>query len=162
MLEKAILIADNNIQKEVDIVTDNCTDQHLNSKFPLKILVAEDNETNLKIVMSLLSKMGYKVQSVINGQEAVEKIKMMDFDIVFMDIQMPVMDGLEATVKIKNELPKEKQPLIIALTANSGIEDKQGCFNAGMVDHITKPVNLDILQQTLMKWGNYISTHKMQ
>ena len=158
MLEKAILIADNNIQKEVDIVTD----QHLNSKFPLKILVAEDNETNLKIVMSLLSKMGYKVQSVINGQEAVEKIKMMDFDIVFMDIQMPVMDGLEATVKIKNELPKEKQPLIIALTANSGIEDKQGCFNAGMVDHITKPVNLDILQQTLMKWGNYISTHKMQ
>ncbi len=160
MPEKAILSTEDTNRIEMDLLIDSCHEEQLDRKYPLRILVAEDNEINLKIVITLLSKMGYKVQSVINGQEAVEKIKMMDFDIVFMDIQMPVMNGLEATMKIKKELPEEKQPLIIALTSNAGVKDKEGCFNVGMVDHISKPVSLDILQHTIMKWGNYISMNK--
>ncbi len=131
-------------------------------QFPLKILVAEDNQINRKLVTSLLTKMGFRVDSVINGQEALEIVKKMDFDIVLMDIQMPEMSGIEATIKIREEVPAERQPLIIALTANVLAEDRETCIRSGMVDYMPKPVNFTLLQDMLIKWGNYLSTKKMQ
>jgi len=99
---------------------------------------------------------------VINGQEALEIVKKMDFDIVLMDIQMPEMSGIEATIKIREEVPAERQPLIIALTANVLAEDRETCIRSGMVDYMPKPVNFTLLQDMLIKWGNYLSTKKMQ
>lgn len=137
-------------------------DRMLCSKYPLKILVAEDNLINRKLVISILKRMGYNVSYVTNGQEAVDMVRQMDFDIVLMDIQMPVMSGVEATIKIKSEVPHNRQPLIIALTANSEVEDKETCLKSGMVDYMSKPINLSVLQNVLSKWGNYLSTGNLQ
>lgn len=130
--------------------------------FPMKILVAEDNIINRKLVTALLSRMGFTVDSVINGLEAYEMVKRMDFDIVLMDIQMPEMTGIEATIKIKEEVPADRQPLIIALTANVMAEDKESCIKSGMVDYMPKPVDYILLQDMLIKWGNYLSKKKKQ
>ncbi len=137
-------------------------DEELNSKYPLRILVAEDNLVNQKLVISILKKMGFKVTAVINGLEAVQSVKALDYDIILMDIQMPHMTGIEATVKIKEELPEDKQPLIIALTANAMVEDKETCYKSGMVDYMSKPININVLQNTLIKWGNFISNKRNQ
>lgn len=131
-------------------------------EFPMKILVAEDNLINRKLVTTLLTKMGLKVDSVINGLQAYEMVKRMDFDIVLMDIQMPEMTGIEATLKIREEVPVDRQPLIIALTANVMAEDKENCIKSGMVDYMPKPVNFNLLQEMLIKWGNYLSKRKKQ
>ncbi len=137
-------------------------DEKLNEKFPLKILVAEDNLVNQKLVISLLSKMGFKVRAVVNGKEAVEQVRNERFDLVLMDIQMPEMTGIEATIKIREEIPSDQQPLIIALTANAMIEDKEHCFRCGMVDYMSKPININTLQSMLIKWGSYLSKSRVQ
>lgn len=153
--------------KSENIIKDMSTtkigiDEDLNSKYPLKILVAEDNLVNQKLVMSILSKMGFNVTAVINGLEAVQSVKALDYDIILMDIQMPHMTGIEATVKIKEELPEDRQPLIIALTANAMMEDKESCYKSGMVDYMSKPININTLQNIIIKWGNYITNKKNQ
>ncbi len=137
-------------------------DESLCNRYPLDILIAEDNLVNQKLVTSILSKMGYKVRAVMNGREAYELVKTEHFDIILMDLQMPEMTGIEATVKIKQDISADRQPLIIALTANAMIEDKENCLNAGMVDYMSKPINLNILHNVLIKWGNYISKQRMQ
>lgn len=160
MFKEVVRLRSEHFQKENTPVAAHSIDESLFQKYPLRILVAEDNLVNQKLVMSLLSKMGFKVNAVINGREAVDMVKKMEFDIVLMDIQMPEMTGIEATIKIKQEVPSEKQPLIIALTANAMTEDKEICFKSGMVDYMSKPINLNILQNMLIKWGNYITTKK--
>jgi len=128
-------------------------DKNLASKLPLKILIAEDNMINQKLVISLLSKMGYQVDSVTNGREAVEFVSQKKYDIVFMDIQMPGMNGLEATQTILRSTIKGNYPRIIAMTANALEEDKEKCFESGMVDYLCKPIKFNEVQQVLMKWG---------
>jgi PAS domain S-box-containing protein len=161
MFKEVIRLRSEHFKKDNIPTSSHSIDQSLCEKYPLRILVAEDNMVNQKLVISLLSKMGFKVNAVINGREAVEMVKKMEFDIVLMDIQMPEMTGIEATVAIKQEVPVEKQPLIIALTANAMTEDKEICFRSGMVDYMSKPINLNILQNMLIKWGNYISNKKV-
>lgn len=157
MFKEVIRIrTENHINTNHNISSSNI-DQDLAQKFPLKILVAEDNLVNQKLVISLLSKMGYKVNAVLNGRDALEAVRNADYDIILMDIQMPEMTGLEATVRIKKEISIERQPLIIALTANAMVEDKETCIQAGMVDYMAKPINIITLQNMLIKWGNYIS-----
>lgn len=135
-------------------------DEKLNEKYPLRILIAEDNLVNQKLVISLLSKMGFKVKAVVNGKEAVEIVQKEKFDIVLMDIQMPELTGIEATEIIKAKVPSNQQPLIIALTANAMTEDKEHCLRCGMVDYMSKPININILQAMLIKWGSYLSKSK--
>lgn len=161
MFQEVIRVRTEKFRSEERVSTENSIDESLYSKYPLKILVAEDNLVNQKLVMSLLSKMGYSVQSVMNGKEAFDTISKKEFDIVLMDIQMPEMTGIEATIKIKQEIPTERQPLIIALTANAMIEDKEKCFECGMVDYMSKPINLKILQNTLIKWGSHLKKEKL-
>ena len=131
-------------------------DHGLGKRLPLRILIAEDNLVNQKLAVSLLSLMGYLVDAVENGKEVLEILDKKDFDIILMDIQMPEMDGIEATEKILETIPLEKQPLVIAITANAMSGDREKCLAVGMVDYMAKPVKINELQKIIEKWGEVI------
>lgn len=114
----------------------------------LKVLVVEDNAINRMIINKLLEKMDITADNASDGIEAVAAVQVTDYDLILMDMQMPRMDGLSATRKIR-ELREIKQPHIIALTANAFEEDKQRCFEAGMNDFLSKPIIYDLLVQRL-------------
>jgi two-component system, sensor histidine kinase and response regulator len=120
-------------------------------KYPLEILVAEDNLINQKVILHILNKLGYKPLLVENGAEAVEEARKKQYDIILMDMQMPEMDGIQATRFIRQNL--ENQPIIIALTANTMQGDQEECLKAGMNDYISKPVRLEELTGKLEKWS---------
>ncbi len=105
----------------------------------LRILLAEDNVVNQKVTRLMLDRLGHRVDIVGNGAEAVEALQRVRYDVVFMDVHMPEMDGLEATRRIRAELPADAQPYIVALTASVLVEDRAACLAAGMDAHLTKP-----------------------
>ena len=116
-----------------------------------KILVAEDNLLNQQIAQELLTDEGFKVTIANNGKEAVDLVNNEDFDVVLMDMQMPEMDGLEATMKIRETFASDTLP-ILAMTANASEEDRDKCLKAGMDAHITKPIDPEVLMSELCKW----------
>ena len=119
-----------------------------------KILVAEDNVINQILAEHLLTQAGFEVVIAENGKKAVELVEALEFDLILMDLQMPEMDGFEATRIIIEKQPSHHPP-IIAMTANALAGDRERCLGAGMVDHIAKPINPDVLFETLLKWiGN--------
>lgn len=122
-------------------------------KYPLKILVAEDNMINQQVILHILNKMGYNPDMVENGQYAIEAAEDNFYDLILMDMQMPEVDGLQATRAIRKKL--EVQPVIIALTANTMQGDEQECLDAGMNDYIAKPVKLEEFVDKLEKWAEY-------
>lgn len=125
---------------------------------PLKILVAEDNLVNQKLTLKILSKLGLEAALAENGKIAIEMAGRQQYDLILMDVQMPEMDGLEATRTIRENM--EIQPAIIAMTANAMNEDKDECLNAGMDDFLSKPVKLEELVNMLAKWSNIIKQRK--
>jgi CheY-like chemotaxis protein len=127
-------------------------------QYPLRILIAEDNPINYKLAERILSKLGYVADKALNGLEAVESVKQKQYDIILMDVQMPEMDGIEATRTIR--LLKQMQPIIIAMTANAMQEDKEACLAAGMNDYISKPIKLDNLISILERWAVHLQKEK--
>ena len=125
----------------------------LANRFPMKILVVEDHTINQKLILFLLKKAGYQAEAVGNGLEAMETVQRQDYDLVFMDIQMPELDGLEATRQINQLLPIDKRPVIIAMTANALNEDRIECIKAGMDDYISKPLKNGVVNEMIEKWG---------
>lgn len=121
---------------------------------PLRILIAEDNGVNQKLAQRVLQKLGYQSEIVANGQEAVRAVTRSTYDLVLMDVQMPQMDGLEATRAIRASAIA--QPLIIAMTANAIAGDRDFCIQAGMDDYISKPMKLEILIKTLERWSLHL------
>jgi CheY-like chemotaxis protein len=121
------------------------------SQYPLRILVAEDNDVNQKWAAKILSKMGYQPDFAENGHIALEMVGKAAYDLILMDVQMPEMDGLEATKMIRVCL--NKQPVIIAMTANVMHGDRIACMQGGMDDYISKPVQLGELVNMLEKWA---------
>ena len=121
---------------------------------PLRILVAEDNLVNQKLTLKILSKLGFEADLAENGKVAVELASEQQYDVILMDIQMPEIDGLEATRIIRQGL--QIQPTIIAMTANAMKEDKDECLKAGMDDFLSKPVKLEELVNMLAKWAYII------
>lgn len=117
-----------------------------------RILVAEDNPVNQKVVGGLLKKMGFTADMVMNGNEAVNAVLSKDYDLVFMDCQMPELDGYEATGAIRKLDNGRAGTTIIALTANAMKGDREKCESAGMNDYLSKPINPVALQQILDKW----------
>jgi PAS domain S-box-containing protein len=107
---------------------------------PLHILVAEDNLVNQQVAVATLERLGHRVDVAADGIEAVAAVHRQDYDLVLMDVQMPNLDGLEATRRIRRELSPERQPRIVAMTANVSTEDRDACAAAGMEDFLTKPV----------------------
>jgi signal transduction histidine kinase/CheY-like chemotaxis protein len=126
--------------------------EELATTFPLKILIAEDNEVNQQVILFILQKLGYQPAIVENGLLALEAVTSTAFDVILMDLQMPEMDGLEATRQIRQAKLSE-QPVIIALTANTMEGDEEECVKAGMNDYIGKPVKLEELVGKLRKWA---------
>ena len=122
---------------------------------PLNILIAEDNLINQKLVLRVLNKLGYKAEIANNGIEAVEMFNSSSYDIILMDMQMPEMDGLEATTVIRAS-SKGKQPHIVAMTANALTEDREKCLLAGMDDYISKPIKIQELINILEKTSKMI------
>lgn len=118
---------------------------------PIRILLAEDYIVNQKIAVRMFNKLGYEIDIVENGKEAVERVQQSDYDLIFMDVQMPEMDGLEAT-RIIRKLLRHNSPMIIAMTANAMPEDREKCLEAGMDDYLSKPFKPRELQQILEKY----------
>ncbi len=118
----------------------------------LRILLAEDNLVNQKVALLMLKKLGYDADVVANGLEVIEALQRQTYDLILMDVQMPEMDGLDATKWIIQNLTQK--PYIIAMTANAMLGDRQKCLDAGMNDYITKPVTLELLKKALIKIQN--------
>ena len=120
------------------------------TNYPCVLLVAEDKITNQLVIVNILKRLGYQPDVVKNGEEAIKAVHEKDYDMILMDVQMPVMDGLAATRLIRKR--QLKQPVIIALTANTLKGDEQDCLDAGMDDYIGKPFRLEDMMDKLKKW----------
>ena len=119
--------------------------------FPLRILIAEDNELNLQLMGLMFQQLGFAFEVAKNGQEAVDKVREQDFDLVFMDVQMPVMNGFEATAEIRKMSTKQSL-IIIGLSANAFEDDQNKALDVGMNDYLTKPLRLAVLASKLEQY----------
>jgi CheY-like chemotaxis protein len=124
-------------------------DPGLAARHPLRILVAEDNAVNQKLAIKLLQQLGYRADVAANGVEAIECVERQPYDLVLMDVQMPEMDGLEATRRIVARWAASGRPRIVAMTANAMAGDREECLAAGMDDYLTKPIRVEALVQAL-------------
>lgn len=123
----------------------------------LRILLAEDNLINQKVANQILKKLGYDIDIVANGHEALKAVQLRPYDLVLMDMQMPEMDGIEATKRIRALQPNHAhRPTIIALTANVSLEDRQKCFDAGMDDFLAKPIKKVDIEQAILRWASQL------
>ncbi|WP_425217790.1 ATP-binding protein [Tumidithrix helvetica] len=121
---------------------------------PISILVAEDARVNQIVISLILKSLGYNLDLVTNGREAVEAVCKKHYDLVFMDMQMPEMDGLEAAHQIASKFSESERPIVIALTANAMASDRELCLKAGMSDYASKPMNSDRILFLIQKWGH--------
>ncbi|WNQ13064.1 PAS domain S-box protein [Paenibacillus aurantius] len=143
-------------------VEDIKEDEHVSSSIDsANILIAEDNAINTLVLKKMLERMGHRVSVVLNGEEVIEAATKKSFDIIFMDIHMPVLNGLEATRVIKKKLASEKKPRIVAVTANALKGDREKCLDAGMDDYISKPVKLEVLKEILKQHAPKARTTKL-
>jgi CheY-like chemotaxis protein len=122
----------------------------------MRILVAEDSAVNQKLIITLLARMGYRADVAANGKEALDALRRQPYDTVLMDVQMPEMDGLEASRRIRSQWTEEARPRIVALTANAMSEDRVTCLNAGMDDYVAKPVQIRELEDALQRSAEWV------
>jgi CheY-like chemotaxis protein/HPt (histidine-containing phosphotransfer) domain-containing protein len=146
------------ISAEADILP-SFTELEADPKLPvavnghqLRILIAEDNPVNQKVALHQLQRLGYEAQAVDNGRAALEALRRTNFDVIFMDCQMPELDGFSATREIRRVEGDQKHTWIVAVTANSLAGDRERCLVAGMDDYVSKPVKPDDLQNALTKF----------
>lgn len=126
-------------------------DQNLAQKLPLSILLAEDNIVNQKVACKILIRLGYEVDIASNGLKVLAAMRDRNYDVILMDVQMPEMNGIEATQHIVNNIDLAQRPYIIAMTANAMDSDRLNCLSAGMDDYISKPVNVNLLIEALWR-----------
>ncbi len=140
--------------KKSEQVVENAKSMKLSDKYPMNILVAEDNLINTKLILKILNQFGYESDVSSNGIEVIESIKRKNYDLIFMDVQMPEMDGIETTKNILNNW-KDERPVIIAMTANVMEGDKEKCLNSGMDDYISKPIISEDVKKIIIKWAEF-------
>jgi signal transduction histidine kinase len=131
-------------------------DPNLGSRFPLRILVADDNRVNQRVGQALLEKLGYRAEVVSNGLEVLHALELHSYDIVFLDVQMPEMDGLSAAREIRRRWSEEDRPRIIAMTAEAMLGDRERCLEAGMDDYVAKPIRIVDLRAALERCGREV------
>ncbi|HVO73874.1 MAG TPA: PAS domain S-box protein [Ignavibacteriaceae bacterium] len=144
-----VLSKNEGISKQVE-TTPLVFDSGIAEKHPLRILLAEDNIINQKVALRFLERIGYRADLAFNGIEVIEALKRQPYDVILMDIQMPDMDGLQATLEIRNQFPKDQQPRIIAMTANAMKDDHEKYLASGMEDYIIKPFKMEDLVRALL------------
>jgi signal transduction histidine kinase/CheY-like chemotaxis protein len=127
------------------------TDTRAPTVSSLRILLAEDNAVNQKVALRLLERLGYGADVASNGLEALEALERQPYDVVLMDVQMPELDGLDASRRIRERWPSEARPRIIAMTANAMAEDREACLAAGMDDYVAKPIRPEELEDALSR-----------
>jgi len=127
-------------------------DTTLASRLPLRLLLADDNPINLKVGQRFLEKMGYGVEMVTNGLEVLQALEKQPYDIIFLDVQMPEMDGYETARRVCQEWG-DRRPRLIAVTGNALQGDREKCLEAGMDDYITKPIQAKEVETILLRWG---------
>jgi CheY-like chemotaxis protein len=137
-------------------------DVTLGRRCPLRVLVAEDNPVNQRVATLLLQRLGYRATTVGNGLEALAALELADYDIVLMDVEMPEIDGCEATRRIRAKRQGHARPWIIALTAGAMPEDRERALAAGMNDFLTKPVRTDALSVALARAHANASTSHLR
>jgi PAS domain S-box-containing protein len=140
------LLSPGAVEEEVEPVADG-----KRARSALRILLAEDNAMNQKVALRLLEQLGYRADVANNGLEAIETLERRPYDVVLMDVQMPELDGLDATRRICERWPPESRPHIIAMTANALPEDREACFAAGMDDYVAKPIRAEELVAALKR-----------
>lgn len=140
--------AQSHVQRPFD---QNEFDHELGKRLPLRILLAEDHATNRKLALLTLERLGYLADTAANGLEALAALERQPYDLVLMDMQMPEMDGLEATRRIRQRWPGDSGPRIVAMTANATTEDYQACMDAGMDDYLSKPIRVKELVDALSR-----------
>jgi CheY-like chemotaxis protein len=118
----------------------------------VRVLLAEDNAVNQKVALIMLKKFGIEADVVATGIEALDALLGVAYDLVLMDCQMPQMDGYEATRRIRERERGTRRLSVVAMTANAMVGDREKCLEAGMDDHIPKPVRMDALHRTLARW----------
>ena len=128
-------------------------DPDLARRLPLRLLLADDNPINQKVGMSVLQRLGYAADLANNGLEVIRALEKRAYDILFLDVQMPEMDGLEAARQICERWTKDDRPTIVAMTGNALVGDREKCLAAGMDDYISKPIRVTELQAALERWG---------
>ena len=141
----------NHTESKVDGNEEQLFDQDMAQKHPLRILLVEDNKINQLVATRLLQRLGYRIDIVGNGQEALYALEQQAYDVIFMDIQMPIMDGVTATKQIRQRWQTSQQPHIIAMTANALKGDRESYLAAGMDDYISKPVQLPAMIDALVR-----------
>ncbi len=127
--------------------------EHILPNADMRILLTEDNRVNQKVATLLLKQLGFQADIANNGVEALEALQVKDYDLIFMDMQMPEMDGLTATREIHKQFPSERIPWIVAMTANAMKEDQRACFDAGMNDYVSKPIRQQKLSAALARFN---------
>jgi CheY-like chemotaxis protein/HPt (histidine-containing phosphotransfer) domain-containing protein len=149
-LHEALLSALGQISEEVRPVgPEVASGSEATGGAPLQVLVADDNAVNQQLALALLKKMGYRADFATNGAEVLEALARRPYDVVLMDVEMPVMDGLEASRRINEEWPAGQRPRIIAMTANAMQGDRETCLAAGMDDYLSKPIRREELAAAL-------------
>ena len=141
------------LQREKRAPASPVLDANFASRYPMTILLADDNAINQKVGLSVLHKLGYKADVVSNGREVLDALGRKSYDILLLDVQMPEMDGLEAARQICQRWPDAKRPRMIAMTGNALVGDREKCLEAGMHDYIAKPVRVGELQAALERWA---------
>lgn len=131
-------------------------DAEFAARHPLRILVAEDNRVNQRVLLLMLKRLGYDAEAASNGREALDYLARVACDLVIMDVQMPEMDGLEATRRLRERTPLTAPPYVLALTANAAKEDYQACLDAGMHAFLSKPIRPDDLVDALMRVHTWV------
>jgi CheY-like chemotaxis protein len=143
------LLADRPVQQAKPAAGKLSLDAEMAVRHPLRILLAEDNAVNQKLALRLLGQMGYRADAAANGIEAIRAVDRQPYDVILMDVQMPEMDGLEATRQICARWPREERPRIVAMTANAMQGDREMCLEAGMDDYLSKPIRVEELVNAL-------------
>ncbi|MDQ0874718.1 PAS domain S-box-containing protein [Paenibacillus sp. V4I3] len=139
------------IKEEVSYLEDSSIQEIAFVQKPLKVLIAEDNQINQIVLKKMIEKMGHFTSIAENGNQVIRALAYETYDIIFMDVQMPVLNGLETTKQIKETIPQEKVPYIIAVTANALKGDREKCLEAGMDDYISKPIKSEVIFDRIEK-----------
>lgn len=154
----SLLINSKSLKKESSPLI-NTEQKLMGETHPMSILIAEDNPINQKLLTHILHKNGYQPDIASNGLEVLQSLRRQKYDLIFMDVQMPEMDGFEATRQILKRYSKEERPIIVAVTANAMKGDKELCKNVGMDDYISKPIRIEELKRVILKYSRKEDTN---